>query len=292
MTFCPLPGWPSRSSCQTLIRERSGTIGIQPSGLHLSFRAPNWRPGPQVVRLSWDSLSRVPLRRQNLLRPLREPEDSVGRWLLPTDRVPPSWFHTTSAVYSADKPASVLQLAASQGSPRFRSVDTRRTQIDALPRGATPLEEFPSSAAVPHHCGHCPRAVTAASLPACRSTQQETLLAAHACVPAEAWSQSLATPIVLTPPKWRVHLGTRSSPPRRGTPKRSESPYPNRQLAAADRRKEQAPELPSTFAYAHRTGARCEGRRPRPSLLGRIIRLGDAPIHRDGSPRHHSAKCR
>jgi hypothetical protein len=78
--------------------------------------------------------------------------------------LPPSWFRTTSTVSSSSRLASLLHLAASRGSTRFRTDRPGRApQAAALPGPTgtipasqfTPLEEFPSSTAVPHHCGRC-----------------------------------------------------------------------------------------------------------------------------------------
>jgi hypothetical protein len=100
------------------------------------------------------------------VRPLREAEASVGPTVPPASRVPPSWFLTTSTVCSAQRVAGLLHPAASQGFAAFR-VFPPPTSPEGDKRGSgtvpatrfTPFEEFPSSAAVPHHCGRCLLAV-------------------------------------------------------------------------------------------------------------------------------------
>jgi len=100
-------------------------------------------------------------------RPLREAEASVGPTVPPASRVPPSWFCTTSTVCSAQRVAGLLRPAASRGFAAFRvfpppaSPEGDKRGSGTVPATRfTPFEEFPSSAAVPHHCGRCLLAVT------------------------------------------------------------------------------------------------------------------------------------
>jgi hypothetical protein len=95
-----------------------------------------------------------------------------SRGCLPRNRVPPSWFCTTSAASSAREVAGLLHPAASHGVRRVSCLGFRvdpatwtsqapsRRSTEAFPATLfTPLEEFPPTAAAPHHCGRCPLAV-------------------------------------------------------------------------------------------------------------------------------------
>jgi hypothetical protein len=69
--------------------------------------------------------------------------------------VPPSWFHTTSTVFSRiGSRAYCIPVP-----DKVRLVSTPRILVSQhtqrFPAAHTPLEEFPSPAAVPHHCGLC-----------------------------------------------------------------------------------------------------------------------------------------
>jgi len=87
---------------------------------------------------------------------------------LPSDRhVPSPWFRTTSTAYSAhrsrvyctpkpDGVRCVSKLPLTSVADRSRQCG----ETALIPAARfTPFEEFPSSAAVPHHCGRCPHDV-------------------------------------------------------------------------------------------------------------------------------------
>jgi hypothetical protein len=88
-----------------------------------------------------------------------------GRGFQTSTLVPPAWSLTTSTACSAPEPAGLLRPASDLGVhcvsylPSHASEEAVGTGF-GLPRSAvTPFKGFPSSAAVPHHCGRC--------LPAC-----------------------------------------------------------------------------------------------------------------------------
>jgi hypothetical protein len=91
--------------------------------------------------------------------------------------VPPSWFLTTSAACSAQALRVCCTPLPALGFDAFHAWSRHRhpkvvLASPALPASrVVPFEEFPSSAAVPHHCDRCPLAVAACSdeVRACRS---------------------------------------------------------------------------------------------------------------------------
>jgi hypothetical protein len=99
----------------------------------------------------------------------RKPRLPSARRIQSSSLVPPSWFLTTSTVYSAlglrvcctPLPAMEFDAFPASGFPAHPKVAWKLVTFPA-PR-VIPFEEFPSSAAVPHHCGRCPPAVTAHS---------------------------------------------------------------------------------------------------------------------------------
>lgn len=114
----------------------------------------------------------VPLYRFSNARPLQGSKLPVGRNLPQLQHGPPSWFRTTSAVYSAHRLAGLLRPATGSGvryvsaSGRPRSNRSYRVALLMIPATRfTPLEEFPSFAAVLHHCSRCPLVVTLHSTP-------------------------------------------------------------------------------------------------------------------------------
>jgi hypothetical protein len=80
----------------------------------------------------------------------------------PPIHVPPSWFRTTMTACSVRESRVCCTPQPVKGSTRFllRSPSAARKQLWrplAFPATRfTPFEEFPSLAAVPHHCGRCP----------------------------------------------------------------------------------------------------------------------------------------
>jgi hypothetical protein len=91
--------------------------------------------------------------------------------------VPSSWFLTTSTASSArglrvccaPLPALGFDAFPASGIPHHPEVDWMTLAFPAS--RVVPFEEFPSSAAAPHHCGRCPPAVAACSRSAKRSTE-------------------------------------------------------------------------------------------------------------------------
>jgi len=85
---------------------------------------------------------------------------SVRRYQPPI-HVPPSWFRTTMTACSTQESRVCCTPQPVKGSTRFllRSPSAARKQLWrplAFPATRfTPFEEFPSLAAVPHHCGRC-----------------------------------------------------------------------------------------------------------------------------------------
>jgi hypothetical protein len=84
----------------------------------------------------------------------------------PMHRVPSSWFRTTSTVYSVCQgpgllhPGAGCEVRCVSDTTDCQSPKTRQTGQAASPHARfTPFEDFPSSAAVPHHCGRCPLAI-------------------------------------------------------------------------------------------------------------------------------------
>ena len=96
----------------------------------------------------------------------QEPKPPSVRRYHPPNHVPPSWFRTTMTAFSAQESRVCCTPQPAKGSPRFvrpsSSAAQRRLWIPlAVPaKRFTPFEEFPSSAAVPHHCGRCLHVVT------------------------------------------------------------------------------------------------------------------------------------
>jgi hypothetical protein len=90
-----------------------------------------------------------------------------GQGFHPPTPVPPAWSLTTSTACSAPKPAGLLRPASDLGVRRVSYLPSRASEEavgtgSGLPRSAViPFKGFPSSAAVPHHCGRCPLAVAA-----------------------------------------------------------------------------------------------------------------------------------
>jgi len=126
----PLPGWPSRSSLP-LSSVPIGDDQEQPSELLPLLQCALYARDLEPCRvatallsahLSWDSLTRVPHRRQILCASTPEQHccRSSARPLPNGRHVPPSWFLTTSTVCSTLRPAGLLHPAASRGSSRFK----------------------------------------------------------------------------------------------------------------------------------------------------------------------------
>jgi hypothetical protein len=133
---------------------------------------------PERSRKSWNLLSATPplvgfAPSQCALPPIRplrvhsqEPKPPSVRRSHPPDPVPPSWFRTTMTAYSTQRSRVCCTPQPAKGSPRFMRPEpsaTRRRHRYSLALPATrftPSEDFPSPAAVPHHCGRCPLAVT------------------------------------------------------------------------------------------------------------------------------------
>jgi hypothetical protein len=95
----------------------------------------------------------------------REPRPPSDRRCHTPVHVPPSWFHTTTTVSSARELRVCCTPQPAKGSPRFMHAATAPPEggraTGTIPATRfTPFEEFPSSAAVPHHCGRCLPAVT------------------------------------------------------------------------------------------------------------------------------------
>jgi hypothetical protein len=142
----------------------------------LPFASPSKRPlrdGTQLTPpppLLGFVLLCVPLFRPAFDRPLPEeaPKCSLFRApaATPMRRVPPSWFRTTSTVCSGLQvpgllhPGAGCEVRCVSVTTDCQSPKTRQTGQGTFPSARfTPFEDFPSSAAVPHHCGRCPRAV-------------------------------------------------------------------------------------------------------------------------------------
>jgi len=95
----------------------------------------------------------------------QEPKLPSVRRCHPSNHVPPSWFRTTMTAYSTLRSRVCCTPQPAKGSPRFMRPSTRgareRLWIPlAVPATRfTPFEDFPSPAAVPHHCGRCLPAV-------------------------------------------------------------------------------------------------------------------------------------
>jgi hypothetical protein len=110
--------------------------------------------------LSWGSPTLRPSTDIPLARPLPEAEAPFGPTAPPVStRVPPAWFRTTSAAFSARRPRvcctplPVLGFAALHDA-FFRNAPERATgEPTPVPatQGLPPFEEFPPSAAVPRH---------------------------------------------------------------------------------------------------------------------------------------------
>jgi len=114
--------------------------------------------------LSWDSSAYRPSAVRPPMRPLPEACAPFGPMVQPIERVPPSGFLTPSAACSASAlrvccaPLPAMGSVAFPGARPILSVEMGTNLPFPAPR--IPYEEFPSSAAVPHRCGHCLLAVT------------------------------------------------------------------------------------------------------------------------------------
>jgi hypothetical protein len=95
-------------------------------------------------------------------RPVHSPEPRLRSAMgYDTHRhVPPSWFCTTSTVFSRTG-SRALHLGTGRGSPCFHLTHPVTRSGSCVLIALTPLEEFPSPVAVPHHCGRCLLAVHA-----------------------------------------------------------------------------------------------------------------------------------
>jgi hypothetical protein len=163
----PLPAGPSR----VFQRDHRVQPKLQldgPHDLYLSFRALTQKRKSPLGDLSshgirWCALPPVHPSSIHSRGP-RPP--SVQRYQ-PPNLVPPTWFHTTMTGCSTRRPRVCCTPQPVKGSSRFLRPSpsaTRRWLWKPLAFPATrftPSEEFPSSAAVPHHCGRCLSAVTA-----------------------------------------------------------------------------------------------------------------------------------
>jgi len=168
-------------------------MGSVPHELDLAFEAPEFAPDtrsalrrlPWFVRLSWDSSSSVspssdrsccastPRRHCCLRSACRCQATDLFR---PRGFAPPRRF-TPHTGFGFIAPRNRMEFAAF---PRFAPIcgqpklttDGERSPIPAT--RFTPLEEFPSPVAVPHHCGHCPLAVLSlCDRFDCRSTRSD-----------------------------------------------------------------------------------------------------------------------
>jgi hypothetical protein len=256
-----LPG----SSLSTGERVAHATRPCQPMAalvaFHLSFRGLTLSAGtPRGFRrshellLSWDSPATPPL-----CRSTTRASTPGGRGLLRIDGairrllVPPSWFPTTSAVFSAPGLrvcCTPLPALGFDAFPAPGAQDHPKVPWETITFPASrliPFEEFPSSAAVPHHCGHCPPAVAA------RSPRPDPL----------GWRRA-----------WRLSTSGRSH--------RFEAGY------RTDRR----PKPPSEPRGARRASIGRSRRWRPPRWCGEVgepmLCSGDAPIRRSGPPRHHA----
>jgi hypothetical protein len=95
----------------------------------------------------------------------QEPKLPSVRRCQPSNHVPPPWFRTTMTAYSTRESRVCCTPQPAKGSPRFLRPGTEPAREPswiplAVPATRfTPFEDFPSSAAVPHHCGRCLHAV-------------------------------------------------------------------------------------------------------------------------------------
>jgi hypothetical protein len=102
-------------------------------------------------------------------RPLPESREALLRadGCQPPALVPPSWFLPTSTACSTLRlracciPLPVLGFAAFPVANDRRLPKESRTTVPFPATRFVPFEGFPSSTAVPHHCGRCPLAVSA-----------------------------------------------------------------------------------------------------------------------------------
>lgn len=176
MTFAPFQGGafevfplPARRT----IREKPSVRRSRPSSLLQSALIV---PRRKRLCLSWDS-SRFRPSIDLSSRPLPlGPKASLRPACCHTARfVPLPWFFTTSAAYSATEFAGLFRPAANHEvhrvSPSLRPLAGRSQWARACdaPRDVLPFEEFPSSTAVPHHCGRCPPDVATRRTGRCRN---------------------------------------------------------------------------------------------------------------------------
>lgn len=140
--------------------------------------------------------------------------------LAPTrHHVPPPWCLSTVTVCSARQPQVYCNLVPAMGfiafppspNPSARQVSIALALSGGFPATRfIPLDEFPSSTAVPHHCGLCPLAVTTCSVsafPRAPKNVLRTTLRFHRSKPVSART--------LRPkpdPAWRVATGQPFSP--------------------------------------------------------------------------------
>jgi hypothetical protein len=149
-----------RSGSPLVISRRSFRALVSPLGL-LAITEVTSSP-----ILSWDSPADRPSVVRPFARPLPEAEASFGptvppvdfsfrpRGLSPPRRLPPrsgcGFFAPRYRLWGSTR----FALTA------FMAVRRRPCPTEALPAPRiVPFEEFPSSAAVPHHCGRCPHGV-------------------------------------------------------------------------------------------------------------------------------------
>jgi hypothetical protein len=174
LDLSPSPAWPSRSS---LVRRppSAEASGCWPPGLDLSHRALVRSVGiPRDVRqvgrrgflLSWH-YPLAPLCWFPSVRPLPVTPKSF-LWVAGTTRrhrVPSSWFLTTSTACSAQRlrvcctPLPTLRFAAFQAASNAVCPKAPWLCAAFLATRFIPFKGFPSSVAVPHHCGLCPLTV-------------------------------------------------------------------------------------------------------------------------------------
>jgi hypothetical protein len=168
MTFCRCrPGLQGFPDSATDLDRSLGTTALMTLFSPPELSRKSWCPlsvTPPLVRFTPNQCSLPPISLPRVHS--QEPKPPSVRRYHPPNPVPPSWFRTTMTVYSAQKSRVCCTPQPAKGSPRFvrpSPSPTRRpswTPLAVPAKRFTPFEEFPSSEAVPHHCGRCLPVVT------------------------------------------------------------------------------------------------------------------------------------
>jgi len=295
----PLSTGLSRRECCAFTSAEGSLVAF-----HLSFRA--LAALPELLAASEEASSSSSRGIRSRIAPLsldllcvhsRKPELPSARPCQGLDPVPPSWSLTTSTAFSAQGLRVCCTPLTTLGFDAFPAL-APRSSPEGLPGEAiafpapriVPFEEFPSSAAVPHHCGRCPLAFAARS--------------SHLDCPAEAelpppWPEPRREPVPSEAEAWADTLRLRGPKPlptrvlpRAGAPGRVLLDLRRGPRAVQTVRQPKLPLGPrgvrSSSAVTGVAGMASAVHRSGGGVEEPVRCPGEAPIRRGGPPRHQT----